>query len=88
MQSADHMKIGIVLSIMDLWNSDCIYQSFVENQTENGRCVTNFPIFGSLLVFELYKLDNSSHIVKANFNGKYLLIPFCHYRAECTLEQF
>lgn len=33
--SAHDITIGIALAIMDLWNADCIYESFKNNQNSN-----------------------------------------------------
>lgn len=38
--SAHDLTIGAILSITNLWNLDCVYQSFLDNQKTNEKCIT------------------------------------------------
>lgn len=38
--SAHDLTIGAILSVTDLWNLDCVYQSFLDNQYANEKCIT------------------------------------------------
>jgi hypothetical protein len=83
--SAHDLTIGAILSITNLWNLDCIYQSFLDNNYEDDKCVANYPTFASDLIFELYKYEENYRF-KIKYNGKYRLIPFCDYQLECSFE--
>lgn len=84
--SAHDITIGIALGIMNMWNEDCIYDAFLKNVSRSEDCVTEFPIFSSLLVFELYSYG-TQYTFKVNYNGEHRKIPFCDNKVECPIER-
>lgn len=85
--SAHDVTVGQMLAAMKMWNAECIYDSFLKNVSNPSHCITQFPQFATVLVFEVYR-QQDSFTLKVNYNGEYRQIPFCDYREECELERF
>lgn len=53
--SAHDTTVGNMLAALNLASVDCIYDAFLKNSTANSdTCVSQYPIYTSNLIFELY----------------------------------
>ena len=49
--SSHDVTVGTVLAALNLWNAECIYDSFKHPDKPRDTCVTEFPPFASSVVF-------------------------------------
>lgn len=67
--SAHDTTVGLLLSALNLSNTDCIYRSFTDPAYDQ-YCITNYPGFASNIVFELRQIE-TDYYVFIRYNGTY-----------------
>jgi hypothetical protein len=60
MYSAHDATLTIMLAAMNMWSADCIYEYWKQNRSDPDDCITTFPMFATVMVFELYRYDSYS----------------------------
>jgi hypothetical protein len=51
MFSAHDLTIAAVLAIANLWNLECLYGSFLNNNYTSDKCIPEYQTFASDLIF-------------------------------------
>lgn len=72
---------------MNLWSTECIYENLLNNRSDTETCISTFPSFSTVMVFQLYEYSNKAYTFKVNYNEKYVGIPFCDYKTQCPVER-
>jgi hypothetical protein len=84
--SAHDVTLGMILAGLDLWSAECIFENYKLNISDSPSCITTYPSFATVMVFEVYEYSNKTFTFKINYNDIYLEIPFCNYQQECSVE--
>lgn len=78
-----HLMIGL-----NFTSSECIYDYYINNSTNNPNCEIFYPSFASNIIFELHQ-DNQTneHYVKIAYDGKYKTLCLKN-SSNCSYSEF
>lgn len=78
--SAHDTTMGLVLRTLNLTNTNCIYDRYINGVDNSDTCISDYPKYASTIVYEIYKHDDNSHTFQIVFNGEVKKIPFCNWQ--------
>jgi hypothetical protein len=89
MLSAHDTNLGYVLPILNITNTECLYNAFL-NKSQSGVNCQPAPPFTASLILELRQKQDSSReiFVQLKYNGDYQLVCDSSTSKQCSYTEF